>query len=197
MSAWQEASRRAAERKSQRVEPQDLRPFLDNVVQYDVLEDGGVRVLLGEVELSIAPNDYRHYSSIAYALRAILAVQQDEMWSQGEPLLPLSKAAVEVLREALDITTLSALAQADKGARAANERELSGQRFSRSWNDLISFEVAQSEAPAKSVEGGDLLEKDSPAYFQTFHAIMNQKICLLYTSPSPRDATLSRMPSSA
>ncbi len=176
LSAWQEASRRAAERKSERVEPQDLRPFLDNVVQYDVLEDGGVRVLLGEVELSIAPNDYRHYSSIAYALRAILAVQQDEMWSQGEPLLPLSKAAVEVLREALDITTLSALAQADKGARAANERELSGQRFSRSWNELISFEVAQSEAPAKSAEGGDLLEKDSPASFQTFHAIMNQKI---------------------
>ena len=25
----------------------------------------------------------------------------------------------------------------------------------------------------------------------------NNKICLLYTSPSPRDATLSRMPSSA
>ena len=24
-----------------------------------------------------------------------------------------------------------------------------------------------------------------------------QKVCLLYTSPSPRDATLSRMPSSA
>ena len=58
----------------------------------------------------------------SFALRAILAVQQDEMWSQGEPLLPLSKAAVEVLREALDITTLSALAQADKGARVANER---------------------------------------------------------------------------
>ena len=29
-------------------------------------------------------------------------------------------------------------------------------------------------------------------YFKT-----NSKICLLYTSPSPRDATLSRMPSSA
>ena len=27
--------------------------------------------------------------------------------------------------------------------------------------------------------------------------IENQDICLLYTSPSPRDATLSRMPSSA
>ena len=28
-------------------------------------------------------------------------------------------------------------------------------------------------------------------------AIKNLKTCLLYTSPSPRDATLSRMPSSA
>ena len=27
--------------------------------------------------------------------------------------------------------------------------------------------------------------------------VRNSKICLLYTSPSPRDATLSRMPSSA
>ena len=30
-----------------------------------------------------------------------------------------------------------------------------------------------------------------------YHLSLNEKICLLYTSPSPRDATLSRMPSSA
>ena len=29
------------------------------------------------------------------------------------------------------------------------------------------------------------------------HSQLAQNICLLYTSPSPRDATLSRMPSSA
>ena len=29
------------------------------------------------------------------------------------------------------------------------------------------------------------------------HAILQPVSCLLYTSPSPRDATLSRMPSSA
>ena len=29
------------------------------------------------------------------------------------------------------------------------------------------------------------------------HGYMNVEACLLYTSPSPRDATLSRMPSSA
>ena len=30
-----------------------------------------------------------------------------------------------------------------------------------------------------------------------FHPTLLSNICLLYTSPSPRDATLSRMPSSA
>ena len=31
----------------------------------------------------------------------------------------------------------------------------------------------------------------------TVHTILGNHCCLLYTSPSPRDATLSRMPSSA
>ena len=33
--------------------------------------------------------------------------------------------------------------------------------------------------------------------FVTLEPQANWKVCLLYTSPSPRDATLSRMPSSA
>ena len=33
--------------------------------------------------------------------------------------------------------------------------------------------------------------------FQTLHPVAMFAVCLLYTSPSPRDATLSRMPSSA
>ena len=41
-----------------------------------------------------------------------------------------------------------------------------------------------------SVASGDIL-----AEIETDKATM--EVCLLYTSPSPRDATLSRMPSSA
>ena len=37
--------------------------------------------------------------------------------------------------------------------------------------------------------GGDVVTLEGDAE--------NRRICLLYTSPSPRDATLSRMPSSA
>ena len=43
------------------------------------------------------------------------------------------------------------------------------------------------------------LEADLEAYAKVYEKAYGEKadICLLYTSPSPRDATLSRMPSSA
>ena len=39
--------------------------------------------------------------------------------------------------------------------------------------------------------------KDGEELFGWIIKGSNDKVCLLYTSPSPRDATLSRMPSSA
>ena len=58
---------------------------------------------------------------------------------------------------------------------------------------LAKVEVTYSEAQGIGVEKdvmrrdpSDIIKVDSTYY-----------VCLLYTSPSPRDATLSRMPSSA
>ena len=46
-----------------------------------------------------------------------------------------------------------------------------------------------------------LEKKDYIAFTETFveelYAFKKGKVCLLYTSPSPRDKTVSRMPSSA
>ena len=44
---------------------------------------------------------------------------------------------------------------------------------------------------AEVPEAGKVVEKEGQA------AVVESTNCLLYTSPSPRDATLSRMPSSA
>ena len=54
-------------------------------------------------------------------------------------------------------------------------------------------------AMRKAVEsaGGTLLRTVGDAVLASFDSCDQASACLLYTSPSPRDATLSRMPSSA
>ena len=67
------------------------------------------------------------------------------------------------------------------------------------WRPQLRFERAAHLNPSKNpgaAAHGDrqlFLAKQSGEYVGRIAAF----ICLLYTSPSPRDATLSRMPSSA
>ena len=57
------------------------------------------------------------------------------------------------------------------------------------------FEVRYHAAPDKLIHAWRIRTKC--ACIHNMHARINRCLCLLYTSPSPRDATLSRMPSSA
>ena len=61
------------------------------------------------------------------------------------------------------------------------------------WGNLLKMlRNGLSEEYSPTFKNGSLdYLKDKPELLNTFHT------CLLYTSPSPRDATLSRMPSSA
>ena len=65
----------------------------------------------------------------------------------------------------------------------------------KSRNDLSKAIECFEKASNKAREAGDrTIERN--AYFQLGIAY-NSRSCLLYTSPSPRDGLLSRMPSSA
>ena len=80
------------------------------------------------------------------------------------------------------------------------------EKLQRDPTDVEIFDMAQSNSEhsrhwyfgGKQVIAGELQEK---TLFQMVKATLQaptvNKTCLLYTSPSPRDATLSRMPSSA
>ena len=63
-----------------------------------------------------------------------------------------------------------------------------------------SYEVMQGKSThIKSWTRGVAFEPEARAQLQNLATLpfIHKWICLLYTSPSPRDATLSRMPSSA
>ena len=65
-------------------------------------------------------------------------------------------------------------------------------------NRISSKEViAKSDYPADDNTAFDGFAVNSKETKNTFQKFKILKTCLLYTSPSPRDATLSRMPSSA
>ena len=58
--------------------------------------------------------------------------------------------------------------------------------------------IAEGEAKMEEIQKKlDESEQEKAALLEKANADAKRMVCLLYTSPSPRDATLSRMPSSA
>ena len=60
--------------------------------------------------------------------------------------------------------------------------------YSKGWNDAINSMVVNKKI---DIMIGDVID------FQGLYFTEKPYTCLLYTSPSPRDGLLSRMPSSA
>ena len=68
-------------------------------------------------------------------------------------------------------------------------RELRWDGQVESWNYLVQFGAQLRAVPEEALEVVSIVQSPWGAF--------ELSICLLYTSPSPRDGLLSRMPSSA
>lgn len=84
-------------------------------------------------QVYIKHRDQEHYGSIAYSLRAILAVQQQQLLSDGAILPPLNVEAVEHMTHLTDILTLALLQVADRFARQQDEYEISIELLDKVW----------------------------------------------------------------
>ena len=65
--------------------------------------------------------------------------------------------------------------------------------FAQKWEDIGSKKKDGSFSKC----GRSKQKKDSKCKYPKCVPLAKQEVCLLYTSPSPRDGLLSRMPSSA
>ncbi|MDB4727705.1 CRTAC1 family protein [Saprospiraceae bacterium] len=76
-----------------------------------------------DYEVFLAERDYRQYSSIAYAFRAILSVQQSFLF-EAETLASLDDETLDYFKKSLDLAVLVLLNEADKLAREENQYQI-------------------------------------------------------------------------
>ena len=75
-------------------------------------------------------------------------------------------------------------------------KDLQGNKMkSASWYRNAVSLIADRSSPSELFASGKLLGRPSAGRMSMF--FYDPKFCLLYTSPSPRDLSTSRMPSSA
>lgn len=123
-----------------------------------------------KVTLDISSTDLRHYGSVAYSLRAILAVQQDSMMNPAQVALPsLSAGALQTFKTKLDLATLALLKEADVFARAHDEYEISLDNINRSW--LALFNMPEQNSSGSPIEV--VFSQSKPPLIEK---IVNQKI---------------------
>ena len=155
---WKAADSQVAEGVRTSIAATDLGRVLIQVLPYQILQTDNWVVTLGDgQELEIAGRDKRQYSTVAYGLRAILAVQQERSISPGSDLLPFDKKATEALKEFLDIYTLAALSLADKEARLSDRYVIDEQSLKACWKrvgSLKAFEgIEQDEGKEHEISG--------------------------------------------
>jgi len=162
--AWIKATAAATKSGKETIDADTLRPILQAIVPYSQKSDGDWSVR----ELVITARDKRQYGSVAYALRAILAVQQDSLLD-GTSLLPLDDAAVELFKESIDLVSLAALQTADQRARFANRQRLNAADLSSAWSDIVKH--GETHASAAKTAAATQTEK-----FATIKAIVAEKL---------------------
>ena len=102
--------------------------------------------------------DMDHYFSVAYALRAILALQQETMFREDLHLVPLDPDSVASLKNFTDIFTLAVLQVADGEARVLNSYEISAEIFQKAW-DKVLYSHLESE---KTFTAASFWESSAP-----------------------------------
>lgn len=137
LSIWLLISENASSEGKTTISGDYLSPLIKYSLTYTTKTNNDLKISLPHKKnITITNNDKRQYSSIAYALRTILSVQQDILFQNDKNFLPLEKETVEVLKEFLDVFTLTVLNIADSNARLNDKNLITKTAFNESWNEV-------------------------------------------------------------
>ena len=131
---WSAASRSASRAGDAMVEDRHIHREAAAIAIPTQQDDGRVRLALaGGPVVELEGRRVGQYASIAYSLRAVLVVDQEQLLGRGDPLRPLSREGVDALVQTLDLLSLAALELADRDARTRNEFEVPKRSLLSAW----------------------------------------------------------------
>jgi len=182
---WETVSRGVKSGGAQTPLDERFRQEVANVLKYTKEPTGDIIVQMpesaayadGAKDLIITKRDTDHYSSVAYGLRSILALQQDLMFRTDIDLVPLDPASIAFLKEFLDIFTLSVLQVGDREARLADQYEMTPEIFQKAWETVLNS-VSPREVAAPDFRNSPVKVKpaEGASKFPTLRQTMEQKI---------------------
>ena len=136
------------------------------------------------IEDALNEEDYDGWTSITNQLGSQILLVGDDLFVTNLEKLKTGiekKQANSILIKLNQIGTVTETLQAIKMASSSDFASIMSHRSGETEDSFISDLAVAASCPL--IKTGSLARSD--------------RVCLLYTSPSPRDATLSRMPSSA
>ncbi|MCW9015400.1 MAG: VCBS repeat-containing protein, partial [Kangiellaceae bacterium] len=136
---WEESSKLANQKKLSSIPLSLVKQVIERKLSYQQNEKGhwAVKFKSGQ-EVQINKDDKRQYSTIAYALRAILAVQQESLLDFELELMSINQDVINEIKSALELVSLSVLKVSDARARKEDSYEVSSSNLEYVWTALIT-----------------------------------------------------------
>jgi len=137
-----ESSEIASANNSDSIYMKDIKPVVESLVSFGRKSTGEWYILNDGEDIIINANDMRQYSSVSYAYRSLLSVEQDMLLSFDDNL-PFAQEVIEPLYAIVNLLTLGTLKMADDIARSENRNVLSKNDVSQSWIQLFDSKIAE------------------------------------------------------
>ncbi|HYM59774.1 MAG TPA: CRTAC1 family protein [Thermoanaerobaculia bacterium] len=175
---WERASDAATAAGKSQVDAATLGPVIQATVPYIQLPNGGDWVVHPDDahKTIVTSRDKRQYGNVAYALRAILAVQQDVLLDSSVRLAPLAPDAVALMKEAIDLATLAALQDADRESRRLGREFVGPDLLKKGWNAIVPAEPPTAAAKATKTPAMPAAAPASLEKFFTIKSIIGEKL---------------------
>ncbi|MEO8034507.1 MAG: hypothetical protein ABI837_08735, partial [Acidobacteriota bacterium] len=187
LRAWSDASDAAHAASEDAVSAAALKPIIARALPFTIDEKKDVHVKLADgSELLLTERDARQYATVAYALRAILAVQQDALLTANVKLVPLSPDSIAAMKQMVDIYTLSVLNLSDQAARKAGDKQLSSTMLAEQWKRIAP--IATGSKPPLLEPRSSQTAEAQPG--EVLRKIVDQKLVSFATYNSNADPLL-------